>query len=124
MIVSLSIICLLLLLTGIGFLRQEKTENKKVTLDLNEGNKRIIIAPIEEKEVIDVTRRPHPLNIKKQIIKADQETKLKYYMTVKEFSFPLTENQYLASARKGDFVEFSVAPHSKIILSQPNEIKK
>jgi len=123
-VVSMSIICLLLLLTGIGFLKQKKTENAKVTLDLNEGNKRRVVAPIDEKEVIDVTRRPHPLNIKKQIIKSNQETKLKYYMTVKEFSFPLTEDQYLAGARKGDFVKFFVAPHSKIILSQPVEIKK
>ncbi len=73
-------------------LKTKKTENAKVTLDLNEGNKRRIVAPIEEKEIIDVTRRPHPLNIKKQIIKSNQETKLKYYMTVKEFSFPLTED--------------------------------
>lgn len=123
-LVPTGVVCLLLLLTGIGFLKQKKTENPKVTLDLNEGNKRRILAPIEEKEIIDVTRRPHPLNIKKQLIKSDQEIKLKYYMTIKGFKFPLTEKQYLTGARKGDFVEFFVAPHSNVILSQPVELKK
>ena len=117
------IVCFLILWTGIGFLKQKRTENPKVTLDLKEGKKRRIVAPIEEKEVIDVTRYPHPLNIKKQIIKADQELKFKYYMTVRGFRFSLTEEAYLTGARKGDLVEFHVAPHSGIILSDPVAVK-
>jgi hypothetical protein len=120
----ISTICLLLLLTGIGFLRAKKTENEQVTIDLKEGLKRRIVAPIEEKEIIDITRRPHPLNIKKQIIKSDQDVILKYFMYIQGFKFPISENQYLAGERKGDFMEFSVAPNSKIVISEPIAIKK
>lgn len=123
-LVPLAIISLLIILTGIGFLKQKRTENPKVTLDLNEGQKRRIVAPIEEKEVIDVTRRPNALNIKKQIIKADQELEFKYFMTAGGFQFPLTEEAYLTGARKGDLVEFHVAPHSEIILTEPFAVKK
>ena len=123
-LVPMAIISLLIVWTGIGFLKMKRTENTKVTRDLDEGVKRRIVAPIEEKEVIDVTRYPHPLNIKKQIIKADQELKFKYFMTVRGFKFPLTEEDYLTGARKGELVEFHVAPHSEIILFEPSAVKK
>ena len=122
-LVPLAIISLLIVWTGIGFLKQKRTENPKVTRDLEDGMKRRIVAPIEEKEIVDVTRYPHPLNIKKQIIKADQELKFKYFMTVKGFRFPLTEEEYLTGAQKGDLVEFHVAPNSEIILREPS-VKK
>lgn len=120
----LAVCSALLLLLGISFLKAKKFENHAVTQDLAEGKKRRIVAPIDEKDIVDVTRRPHPLNIKKQIIKADQELKLEYYMMVHGFKFLITENQYLSGARKGDFMEFSVAPNSKIILSEPTEFRE
>lgn len=111
------LICFIVLLIGGVLLK--KYENEQVTRDLTEGLKRRIVAPVEEKETVDVTRRPHPLNIKKQIIKADQGVDLKYYMKIYGFRIPLSEDEYLSGARRGETVEFFVAPHSEIILSQP-----
>ena len=98
-------------------------EDKKVALDIKEGKKRRIIAPIESKDIqaVQTKRRRTGLSVETRValqaIDSYSGPNLKYSMTVHGFNFALSEEQYLSSFRKGDFVEFYVAPNSNIILS-------
>lgn len=98
-------------------------EDKKVALDIKDGKKRRIIAPIESKDIQEVqtNKRRSGLSVETKValqaIDSYSGPNLKYSMTVHGFTFDLSEQQYLSSFRKGDFVEFYVAPNSNIILS-------
>ena len=102
------------------------TEDKNVVLDLKEGNKLRIVAPIESKDIKESQSRGVKvlgLSSEARVMRAASDSykplDLKYSMKVRDFTFELTEEQYLTSFRKGEFVEFFAAPHSKTILSAP-----
>lgn len=120
----LAIVALLLLFAGLFLLLGGPNENRKVVLDLKEGNKRRIVAPITTKEIIDVPTRSAAIGMKAQFVKAGKELHFKYYMTVKDWRFNLTEEDYLTGPGKGDFVEFFIAPHSDLFLSVPIEVRE
>ena len=114
------------------------SENKDVLLDISEGKKRRIVAPVESKEIVEVVPKTSNYSyghvpsattkLIKEIKKSSAPLDLKYSITVKEFNFPLSEEDYLTRFRKGSLVEFHVSPHSKTILSsvveidQPNQL--
>ena len=113
----------------VGFLAFVKVDDKNVVLDIQEGKKRRIVAPIESKDITEAqtrsdrryNRRPTLAN---QFGKSLAPLNFNYSMTVQGFKFAISENQYLGGAKKGDFVEFFVAPNSKIILSSPVEVQE
>jgi hypothetical protein len=47
-----------------------------------------------------------------------------YWMKVGDSRFTLSEHQYLSQFKKGSFVEFYQAPHSKLRLSFPVEVRE
>lgn len=102
------------------------SENMDVLLDICEGKKRRIVAPIETKEVIEIVPKtpnyrnghvPSPTSkLIKEIKNSSAPLNLEYWVTIKGFKFPLSEKEYLTRFRKGSLVEFHVTPHSKTIL--------
>lgn len=120
----LIIVSLLFLIVGLWLFFSGPTENKDVALDIKEGNKRRIVAPIEKKEIVEVKPRRSSSSVNSQMGRSVAELKFNYFMQVKDWKFDLTEEQYLSGAKKGDFVEFYVAPHSGKILSPPIEVRE
>lgn len=119
------VISLLSLLVGLfGYFSGPSEKEKNAVLDLQEGKKRRIVAPIEMKDLTDVTNNKIAFSMQQQIRNSYKELEFKYFMMVKGYKFDLSEEQYLAGARKGDFVEFYVAPHSGVILSEPVEVRE
>ncbi len=116
----------------VGLVAFVQVEDKNVVLDLQEGKKRRIVAPIESKGITEVqTRssgrrliRSNTTSLGRQFGKSLAPLNFNYSMTVQGFRFAISENQYLGGAKKGDFVEFFVAPNSKIILSSPVEVQE
>lgn len=99
------------------------TEDKNVLLDIKEEKKLHIVAQIKSKEIKEVQSRISGLSKEERLLKAVADSykplNLVYSMKVHGYTFELTEEQYLTSFRKGEFVEFFAAPHSKTILSAP-----
>jgi hypothetical protein len=106
----------------IGLMMLVKTDDRNIVRDLQEGRKRRIVAPIEQKDIIDKTRTA--ITMRRQVVQSTRGPRLKYFMTAGGFRFNLTEEEYLTGAGKGDFVEFYVAPHSNLILSKPIEVRE
>lgn len=125
-----STVCsILFLLVTILIIRLGPSEDKKVLLDIENGKKRRIVAPVESKDIIEIEaakpRHYHHSQLSRtmrQVHKSSAPINLKYSMTVKGFNFSLTEEDYLSRFRKGTLVEFHVSPNSEIILSYPIEI--
>lgn len=123
--IVLGAVALFVLLMAIGaFTGGSKEKNEKLARDIQEGKKRHIIAPIEMKDSVDVTPNKIPLSVRQQVRNSYRELKLEYFMMVKGYKFDLTEEQFLAGARKGDLVEFYVAPHSGEILSEATAVRE
>lgn len=116
-------VCSLFLAIG-SALPGSKEKNEQIALDIREGKKRRIVAPIEIKDSSDVTSNKVAFTVAGQLSNANKELKFKYYMMVKGYKFDLTEKEFLAGARKGDFVEFYGAPHSGVALSKPIAVRK
>jgi energy-coupling factor transporter transmembrane protein EcfT len=123
-------VSVLFLIAGLLAFWMGPIEDEKVVLDIQEGKKRRIVAPIESKDIVEAPpkRSAFPRSqstgaiFARQIAKSYAPLDLKYSMKVQGFKFALSEGQYLSGFRKGDFVEFFVAPHSKIILSSAEEV--
>ena len=123
--VALGLISAFSLIVAIGLaLPGSKEKNEQLALDIQEGKKRHIIAPIEMKDSVDVTDNKIAFSVAGQLRNSNKELKFKYYMKVKGYKFDLTEEEFLAGARKGDFVEFYGAPHSGVALSKPIEVRE
>jgi hypothetical protein len=116
------LICLVLVLAGLLLL--VKTDDRKIVQDLKEGNKRRIVAPIEDKQAVEVPQRRRSYGTTGQLIRSTVGPELRYFMTVKGIRIDLSEEAYLTGPGKGDFVEFYIAPHSKKILSAPIEVRE
>ena len=128
----LSVIALVCLVISTLIFRFGETDNKDVLLDIAEGKKRRIVAPIESKEVVEIVPKTtnysygHVPSATTKLIreynKSNAPLDLKYSITVKEFNFPISEEENLTRYRKGSLVEFHVSPHSKTMLSPVGEI--
>src|SRR6476661_3084797 len=102
---------LFLLFTALSFW-MGPLEDKNVLLDIKEGNKLRIIAPIESKEIKEIQSRRvvvPGLSSEARVLRAAADSykplNLKYSMKARNFTFELTEEEYLTSFRKGEFVE-------------------
>lgn len=118
--IVVSLLALGLVYLGIRLIRSPR-ENKDIALDIKEGYKRRIVAPIESKESFDVSPDVYDVNDMSQ---KGVALEFAYNMTVKEMKFSIKENFYLAGPKKGEFVEIFIAPHSNMVLSAPTEIQK
>ncbi len=118
-----AVVSVLFLLAGVMLIRAGPDDDKKVVLDIQDGKKRRIVAPIESKDIIEVGQKRTGGTLSGQIANSYAPLNLKYSMMVQGFKFELSEDQYLSGFRKGDFVEFFVAPNSQIILSVPQEVQ-
>lgn len=105
---------------GIRIIRSPR-ENKEITLDIKEGYKRRIVAPIESKEAIDVSPTVKGVD---GVYRKGVALEFAYTMTVKQMIFSIKEKFYLAGPRKGEFVEIFFAPHSNTVLSDPTKFQK
>ncbi len=119
-----AIVSVLFLIAGVMLIRAGSVDDEKVVLDIQEGKKRRIVAPIESKEIIETGPKRTGGSLSRQIRNSNAPLTFKYSMMVQGFNFPLSEDQYLSGFRKGDFVEFFVAPHSQIILSSAQEVQE
>ena len=121
-----AVVSIIFLFAGVMLMRAGSVDDKKVVLDIQEGKKRRIVAPIESKDIIEVGQKGSvfPRRLSRQIADSYAPVNLKYSMMVQGLKFPLSETQYLSGFRKGDFVEFFIAPNSQIILSVPEEVAK
>lgn len=106
----------LVLLIAVGLIFVARSSDNQIKLDLSEGKKRVIIAPIEKKDSQMIERKKHPRSTF-----SDYEYSYKYWIKVKGQTFYISEEQFLTSFRKGSFIEAHIAPHSKTILLEPVE---
>jgi hypothetical protein len=119
---AFAIIAGLFLILTVGLFLLGPGEDRNVLLDIKEGKKLRIVAPIESKEIIEIKSRRIPgLSSEGRLLQAAADSyeplNLEYSIKVGNYTFKITEEQYLTSFRKGDFIEFFATPHSKTILS-------
>lgn len=130
-LIVIALVCLII--STLIFLFGE-TDNKDVLLDIAEGKKRRIVAPVESKEIVEIVPKTSKFSyghvpsattkLSRDIEKSYAPLDLKYSITVKDFNFPISEEEYLTRYRKGGLVEFHVSPHSKTMLSAVVEIEQ
>lgn len=104
-IVLLIVAAALLLLAA--FIYFMKKKDSLIDKDLREGRKKIIIAPIENKDIktSDVTSG-----------RRKGEIDSKYSMTINGKKYEMAESDYL-TIKKGEFLEIHEAPNSGVVIS-------
>jgi len=102
--ILLPVIVVLLLLIAVAYYVKKK--DSLIDKDLQEGQKKIIIAPIQNKNIktSDVTTG-----------RRKGEIDSKYSMTINGKKYEMSEGDYL-TIKNGEFLEIHEAPHSGVVI--------